>query len=384
MERHAYEPNEFHWGEGCTTALPAVLREHGRDRALIVCGQSTAESGIVERVADRLGASHVGTFAGSLAEKSIETVTAGVERKRSVDADLLVSVGGGTATDTAKAISVRDAEDALTFREMRAEFDGRDVHVPELTAEKDPVVAVTTTLSAGEISNAFGVTDVDAGEQFVVLDERIRPKACFYDPELTRTTPKRVLATSGMAAINHAVEILYSDSTAANPFYLATAEKALELLRTHLPTAYRSDDLKAIQDAQLGAAMSGLGATEVCINHGINHVLMARHPVSHGEGNSVLLPHGVRYNYEAVPDRIHRIASALGVDTGADDVLEATIAEIESIRDALDAPGRLRDVGVDRGDFEQLSTLAVDDPMMANNPRTVTVEGVRGILEAAW
>ncbi len=386
MQRHTYEPIEFVWGADATAELPGILEGLGCDRAMVVCGAHTADNGVADRVATALGDRHAGTYDGARPEKTVASVRAGVDAKRELSADALVSVGGGTATDTAKAIAVLAAEPGCSLPEMRATTSGGTVSVPALPAAKDPILAVSTTLSAAEISKGFGVTDPDAGEQFVVLDEKIRPEACVYDPDLARTTPAGVVASSGMAAVDHAVEIMYSATTASNPFYLATAAEALDLLTTHLPGAYNQADREALGRAQLGAAMSGLGATEVCVNHGINHVLTARHPLTHGEGNCILLPHGLRYNFEAVPDRLPRIARAFGVeDADADrETLKATVAAIETLQGALDMPTRLRDVGVDRDDFDATARLAVDDPMMANNPRDVTQDDVLSILKAAW
>jgi len=221
----------------------------------------------------------------------------------------------------------------------------------------------------------------------VLVDDAVRPAICFYDGVLAMTTPSDVFAETGMAAFDHAVEVLSSSETGSNPLYQATAERALQLLREHLPIAYREDDQEAVQYSLLGAAMSGLGATNVCINHGINHALCARHPVSHGEGNGILLPHGIRFNFEAVPDRIRQIGRALGLQTDSianDAILEAVVQEVHAIQDELDMPDRLRDVGVEKDDFEGIAKVAITDPAMANNPRQVNESDIVNILEAAW
>ncbi len=237
------------------------------------------------------------------------------------------------------------------------------------------------------MSNIFGVTDEARGEKVVILDEATRPEACIYDPAITATTPASTVASTGMNALDHAVEILYSEGHAENPFYQATAEKAIDLLTRNLPAAVNEPDTTALANAQLGAGLSGLGSVGgISINHGINHALCARHPVSHGDGNSILLPHGIDFNFEAVPERMCRIAEALGVETDAGDdvVRERMLSRIESLQEEIDVPRRLRDVGVDRDDFESVAAIAATDSAMANNPRPVTEADIVSILEAAW
>lgn len=389
---HRYESARFVAGEGCVSRLGELVDEAAAERVMLVCGRSTGRTeALIEPIVSSLGARHVGTFDGARPNTPLEMVRRGIRRKQELEADALVSVGGGSNHDTAAAIAALDAEDDRTLHDLKAttSSDG-ERHVPEMPAPKPPIFAVSTTLSAAEVTSAFGCTDEDRGEKAVCVDERIRPEACFYDPALTRTTPGELLAGSAMNAFDHAVETLYSERTGDNPFYQATAEKAITLLTENVVQAASDPaDLSAICRAQVGAAMSGLGALEgACVNHAINHNLCARHPVAHGDGNSILLPHGLRFNFEAVPTRVLRVSRAMGLDVDAMDdeaALEATLSEIRSLQHELGVPTRLRDIdGVDRDDFEALAEIDVSDPTMSNNPRPVTPADVVALLEAAW
>ncbi|QCJ47105.1 iron-containing alcohol dehydrogenase family protein [Haloprofundus sp. MHR1] len=392
VREHRYEAARFVWGENAIGRLDDLLPEAGVERAMVVCGEHVgANEELMGAVEDALGERHVYTYTGARGDTPLRTVEAGVEVFRDHNADGLVSVGGGSASDTAKAISVFAAENDRDLHEMKTQTteDGES-HVPELPATKTPVFAVSTTLSAAEVSNIFGVTDEEAGDKAVVLDEKIRPQACIYDSAATATTPPATVASTGMNALDHAVEILYSDGHAENPFYQATAEKAIDLLVTNLPAAVNDGDADALVDAQLGAGLSGLGIVGgISINHGINHPLCARHPVSHGDGNSILLPHGIRFTYDAVPERMARLATALGVEVEGDSAtdeatLEAMCDVVRDLQEEIGVPYRLRDVGVDRDDFEAMAKIAAHDSAMANNPKRVTESDIVDILEAAW
>ncbi|MFC6838446.1 iron-containing alcohol dehydrogenase family protein [Halomarina ordinaria] len=391
MPVHAYEANTFVWGAGCIDELSTRLDEVGATHVLVVCGEHVgANDDLFEAVERALGDHSTTRFTGARSDVPLETVMEGVRVKRDCRADVLVSVGGGSASDTAKAIATFDAEEGRSMDEMKAQTtDDGEAYVPALPAEKAAVFAIATTLSAAEVSNAFGVTDLERGEKGVLVDEKVRPVASFYDPELTATTPPSIIASTGMNALDHAVEILYSDPRGENPFYQATAARAIELLMAHLSDAVADpDDQTALEGAQVGAALSALGLIGgICINHGINHALCARHPVSHGDGNSILLPHGIAFNMPAVPERVRRIAAAMDIDTeGRDDqwVVRRVIESVRDLQTEIDVPYRLRDVDVDRDDFDELAAVAATDSAMASNPRPVTEADIRDVLDAAW
>lgn len=393
MLDHEYEPNRFVWGTDCADGLEELVAAEDATRAMVVCGEHVGgNERLMTAVESGLGSAHVHTYTGVRSHTPLETVERGVDALRSHDADALVSVGGGAASDTAKAIAVLHAEDGRTIHDLKAQTDeDGELDLPELPAPKVPLFAVATTLSAAEVSNAFGVKDEGAGEKAGIIDERVRPKACLYDPALLETTPKDVLASTGMNALDHAVEVLYSDSRGENPFYQATAEKAIGLLLDNLPAAVAPDaDRDALQDVALGAALSALGLVGgICINHGINHALCAKFPVAHGDGNSILLPHGVAYNHPVVPERVARIADAMDVpvdDPEDEAVVDGIRAKVGDLQDEIGVPKRLRDVDVpnDESAFREMAAVAAKDFAMASNPRPVSAADVERVLGEAW
>ncbi|MFC6992109.1 iron-containing alcohol dehydrogenase family protein [Haladaptatus sp. GCM10025707] len=380
---HEFERARFVWGDESVSRLDDLLAADAR--VMVVTGEHVgATPSVMDPVRAAIGERLVETYTGARPNVPHETVTEGVSRLEASGADALVSVGGGSASDTAKAIAIFAGEETDDLDQLRTHTVDGEVTVPDLPAAKVPLYCVVTTLSAAEVTNICGVSTPE--EKVVLLDEKVRPQACLYDPTVAATTPDAVIASTGMNALDHAVEILYSEGRSDNPFYQATAEKAIRLLTENLPGAV-SGDADARVQTQLGAALSGLGVVGgVSINHGVNHILCARHPLSHGDGNSILLPHGVRFTAPEAPEAIRRIARAMGVDaTGTDDeVVDAVVDAIATLQETLGTPTRLRDVGVDRDDFEAVAAIAVGEPSLASSPRDITEADIVSFLDAAW
>jgi len=387
---HQYERNHFLYGRSCTEQLGTLLDEIEAERPMLVHGEHVgANEAVMEPVEAAIGDRLVCRYDGVRPKTPKESVERGVEHKREHDADCVISVGGGSASDTAKAIVAKDAEDRpWTELESTVTEDGA-LEIPPMPEPKDPVIAVPTTLSAAEVSEAFGVTDFEREQRMVLIDEKVRSTGCVYDPELVETTPPSVLASSGMNALDHAVEIRYSAATGDNPFYQATAEKAITMLFEHLEPAVKGET-EAIEQVLYGAALSGLGIIGgYCINHAMNHVVCGYHDVSHGDGNSILLPHGIRYNFEAVPDRVMAIADAMGIESADSDRarMEQLLDELDELQRALDVPRSLSEAGVEPASDEHIREMAehaAADPGMASNPRPVTADDAFTILKDAW
>jgi len=390
QRHHQYERNHFFWGAGCIDNVGSLLEEIGAERPMLVCGRNVGSNEFVmDRIDEAFGDRLVDIYRGVRPNVPQEKADEGVERKREHDADCAISVGGGSASDTAKAIVTKDAEAGRSWDDLRSVItEEGEMDIPVLPEPKDPVVAISTTLSAAEVSEAFGVTGAEEGK--LVVDEKVRSTGCFYDPELAATSPSYVIASSGMNALDHAVEVIYSDVTGENEYYQATAEKATKLLFENLETAVNERDEDAIEKVLVGSSLSALGIIGgYSINHAMNHVLARMHDVTHGEGNSIILPHGIRYNYEAVPGRVMRIADAMGVrdDVSDDERLEILLEEIDALQQALDVPRSMTEAGVDPVTDDHLRELAEHaamDPGMASNPRPVSPDDAFRILKDVW
>ncbi|MDF9745184.1 iron-containing alcohol dehydrogenase family protein [Natrinema salsiterrestre] len=395
--RFEYEPATIRFGTGSVADLEAELAKRGLERALVVCGSTVGNTpAVIDPVRTGLGDRLVGVFDETTPKKRLATAIDGRERLRMDDADVLVSLGGGSSLDVAKIISTLAASDR-TAREVAAEFaETGTISVPEEGLV--PIVAIPTTLAGADLSTVAGVT---AAPESGVVDEEIgggvsdpglMPEAAVYDPDLVATTPESVLAGSAMNGFDKGLETVYASN--ATPVTDATARHGLEKLEDGL-RAFGDGDrdtetfetiLEGIVLVQYG--ISRPGETTLSIVHAFGHGLTRTYDVQQGAAHGVVVPHVLEYLFEQedVDARSGLLANALGVDDAADH--EAAVVEaVAEIRDGLGLPSRLRDVeGPKPEAFTAVAEAILADPFMANAPPGLdpTVDELEGVLEAAW
>ena len=383
-----------HYGPGCVAALADALASRGIARALLITGSTLAtKTDLVERVTAAAGGRIAGVFHETVQHVHRGSVLRAAEQARALGVDGIVSFGGGTPNDTSKAVAMALAEHvraSADFDALRVRFEyPSTVEVPPIRGRAPPMVAISTTLSGGEFTHFAGVTDEARKVKDLYIDRQLAARAVFLDPELTLQTPQWLWLSTGMRAVDHCVEALCS--TNAHPFTDALAKDALRTLGITLRgTLANPQDLATRTRAQLAAWMSvcGLANVNLGLSHGIGHQLGARNDVPHGVTSCVMMKAVMDYNREHVGARQALIAECLDRDIRGLSATEAASAGREAVlqlvRD-LALPWRLRDVGVGREDFSALAQDALEDLVVATNPRPVrSVEDVIGVLEAAW
>jgi alcohol dehydrogenase len=260
---------------------------------------------------------------------------------------------------------------------------------PPFRGQPVPHIALTTTLSAGEFTSGFGITDEArrvkegyGGSQFV-------PRVVILDPELTVHTPAWLWAATGMRAVDHAVERLYSPKH--QPLVDTLCMQALRYLFQYLPPSTREgQNLEARLYCQLGAWMSILGGMSVRtgISHAVGHQLGGHCNVSHGQTSCIMLPHAMDFNLPVAADRLALVAESAGIDTrgfSTEDAAQEAIKKVRRFIQGLGCPTRLRDVGVQETDFDLLAEAVMEEVHLMENP--VPIRGVAEILEMlrrAW
>jgi alcohol dehydrogenase class IV len=377
------------FGPGTANDLAAECDRLGVSRLMIVASPSLAAAVDLARFGKATGDRIAGVFTGGRPHVPHDVVLAAAERARELDADGVLSVGGGSPIDLAKAVGLCLAEDVHTREELlarRVVFAYPDsVQIPESTAPQLPHIAVSTTLSAGEFTSIIGITDTERRVKDLYIAPTLVPTTVVLDPELAVHTPRDLWASTGMRAVDHAVEALCS--TNAQPVTDALCADALHRLARYLPTsAADASDLHAAGQCQVAAWQSIYGLTNVNLglSHGIGHQLGARCGVPHGITSCVMLPAVLEYNLEYTREPQARIASILAEATGE----PAELGAGELVRrfvTALGQPTRLRDVGVAPEDFPALARDAMEDMIVAANPRPVPdAAEVVTILERAW
>jgi alcohol dehydrogenase len=373
--------------------LGAELRARRWRAVALFASPSAAASGQLDRLrAGALAGCEViavhGRVRAHAPAADSEAIAAGLRGRR---LDALVALGGGKVVDTAKGVAVLLAEGGR-LEDHCSLFTPPDRYLPrELPAPKLPVVAVPTTLAGAEMTPGGGATN-DRGVKRTFWDPKLVGRVSAYDPEVLGATPAGVLATTGMNALAHCAEGLYSRT--ANPVSTALALEATKGLADALPAiraeaspgaaAAAGTRLPAEVGAALGeaAALAGMviANARVGLHHAICHVLGARYGVPHGVANAIMLPPVLRFNLEATRDAQRRFAEALGVEA-AEDPPEV----VRRFRDALDVPARLHDAGLHRRDLDRVAADLMQERGLYFNPRRVDGPSqVREVLEWAW
>ena len=385
---------DVHYGAGSIAALEATLAQHGIERALLITGRTLAtKTDLVDKVVAASAGRINKTFCDTTQHVHRASVVAAVETARSINADGIISFGGGTPNDTGKAVllglaeNVRDVTDFDRYR-VRFEYPST-VEVPPVKGNALPMIAISTTLSGGEFTHFAGITDSDRQVKDLYIDKKLAARAVFLDPELTLETPDWLWLSTGMRSVDHCIEALCSIN--AHPFTDALASQALNMLNRYLRECKaRPDDLVARTNAHLAAWMSvcGLANVNVGLSHGIGHQLGARNDVPHGVTSCVMMPSTMAFNREHVGTRQVWIAEAMGCDIAGLDPSQAAALGRTAVQDLiadLELPTRLRDVGVAQDDFAAIAKDALEDLVVATNPRPVSsVEDVINVLHNAW
>lgn len=371
-------------GVGCLGRLGATLRELGVERPLIVSPRSLAGSDLAASVTARTGV-RTALFDGARAHAPLSSVRDGLSALRGGGCDGIISLGGSSAVDVAKGIAMLAAYGELEgLRGTSVSRDGR-LHIAhaELGGDLLPIVAVPTTLSGAEFTYQAGLTDEESGSKAQYYDRAALPKRIFLDAEATRATPTELWLTTGVKAVDHDVERLYSRDH--QPLSDALGLESLTTLFHDLPTS-RTDpsDLEARQRLLVAAWLAQFSTknVNVGIGHALGHQIAGLLDTPHGKIACVLLPYSMRFNAAAGAAQLTRIAVALGVEPSVGGAVEA----VRDLISRLAMPSRLRDIGVPRDSLPMIATRAMTDTALTGNPRTVhrADEILEEILIPAW
>ena len=375
------------YGRPAGAALRAEAERLGAKRVFVTTSKSVAQSALLASVIDGLGDLHAGTYAGITAHSPRPCVVEGAEMARKAGADQIVAVGGGSVIDATKTILIALWQNVANVDDLDAYRAGKPKEgaAPPSEAIKPPadairMIAVPTTLSAAEFNAFAGISDPRKGIKESFGHRLIVPRVIVLDPAATLATPMNLMLSTGLKAVDHAVERLCSQQ--AHPFALGTATEALKLLSCALPAHKANpDDMATRLDLQFGMWLSiGAGTSGVGVgaSHGIGHVLGAACHVPHGHTSCVMLPSVLRWNLPANEERQKRVGEAFGQPGAAAGDL------VEGLVKSLGLPGRLSEVGVGRDRFREVAEKSMHDRAVLNNPRPIKgPEQVMEILELA-
>jgi alcohol dehydrogenase len=290
----------------------------------------------------------------------------------------IVAAGGGSCSDTAKAIALLMAEGGRLADHASRFTPPRDLHIPVLRQPKVPIVSIPCTASGAEVTPSLGVRDAD-GRKLLFTDPQLASRVVLLDPQANLQVPPGVMLSTGMNGIAHCIEGLYSLDRA--PLAEVVALEALQRFAQALPQVQaRPGEVDARAQLLYAAHLSGLVLVNArtALHHAICHAIGSVTGVPHGEANAVMLPHALRFNAPAVGDALRRAA---WVVPGGQDV----IAWIESLATTLGVPKRLRDIGVAHDALPAIAHKTMGERGLYFNPRPVSdASEILDLLQQAY
>ncbi len=373
------------FGRGIIRNVGGEVSRLGASRAWVVTSPSVGRTPLLDQVRAGLGSRCVEIFEEVQPHSPTEVIAEAAKGVEKARADVLISLGGGSSIDTAKGIAALLAEGGPLPR-FGVRFTPPDrKEVPPLVAPKLPHIAIPTTLSGGEYSYSAGITE--GGRKYIVADPKLAPRTVLLDPEAARTVPPKLLAASGMNALAHCVEAVYSTHT--QPITQALCLAGITRLSRYLPRAVaQPEDLDALGEVQVGACLAGMGVYSAWtgIHHAIVHVIGGRFKVPHASIHALVLPYAMRWNLDGTAKAHAEIGRAMGIKAASDQ--EAAAAAPEAVMEMnrkMGLPLRLRDLGVPRDGLKLLAEDALGDYSVYTNPKPIHSAGqVLEVLEMAW
>ena len=355
-------------GPGKIAELGAELERRGLKRAIVVTGKTLGASRLLDNVTSAAGSRSAGVFKGArqhVPRSSVNELQEMIERQ---NADCLVSFGGGSPIDSCKVASYA----FLKKREI--------IHI-----------AIPTTLSAGEYTHAGGVTDETTLVKSGVSDPRLQARTVINDPALTLGTPEWLWVATGMRALDHAIETIYTPRH--HPISDALGAKAISILVEHLPASIKTtgtDQLAHRGYCQFAAWFSIFGSmnTRFGISHLLGHQIGPRWNVAHGVTSCITLPHAMRFMAEIAPERFGPIAEGFGVPFDPAKPKAGALACAEKTAQFIaqfDVPNSLNKAGVPQAEMGQIVPTVLHELAKSGVvDRPVTARDVERLLEAAY
>lgn len=375
-------PTRNLFGEDSVQEAGTLLQSLGGKKAMIVTDSFLATSGMAEDIQKILTDAGVESviFGGAEPNPKDTNVEDGLEVFNESKCDSIISLGGGSSHDCAKAIALV-ASNGGNIRD----YEGVDKSKNPLC----PMIAINTTAgTASEITRFCIITDTSRHVKMAIVDWRVTPQIAINDPKLMVGMPPSLTAATGMDALTHAIEAYVS--TDANPLTDAAAQMAITMITQYLPKAVANGVyMKARDKMAYGQYLAGIAFNNASLGyvHAMAHQLGGFYNLPHGVCNAILLPHVEEFNLIGNANRFRDIAKAMGENIDGLSTMEAArkaIAAIRQLSSQVGIPENLRSLGVKEEDFEAMAENAMKDVCQLTNPRKATKEQIVEIFKAAY
>lgn len=368
-------------GAGAIQEIPGELTRRGYKKVFVCTDPDLVKFGVAAKVTDLLDEAGIAysVYSDIKPNPTIQNVTDGVEAFKAAEADSIVTIGGGSAMDTAKAIGV-----IITNPEF-ADVRSLEGVAPTKNHAVFTIAVPTTAGTAAEVTINYVITDVEKVRKFVCVDTNDAPEVAVVDPEMMATMPAGLTASTGMDALTHAIEG-YTTKGAwemSDMFHLKAIELISKNLRDAVAEAKSGVPGSGREGMALAQYIAGMGFSNVGlgVDHSMAHTLSAHFDTPHGVACAMLLPIAMEFNKPVVIERLAKVAVAMGVDTtgmSTDEAADAAIAAVKQLSVDVQIPTVCEAITED--ELDTLTKDAMADACFPGNPREATYDDVMGMF----
>ncbi|HEB68123.1 MAG TPA: iron-containing alcohol dehydrogenase [Desulfobulbus sp.] len=376
------QPTQIHFGAGSINSLPEIITRAGGTKPLLVLDPGLIKAGLDSKIRTPLdNASIAYTLYDRVdPEPGLRLADAGTELARANNCDCVIGVGGGSAMDVAKAISI-----LLTNGGRALDYLG----LGKISKPGVPKIMVPTSAGTGaEVTFTAVFINEETGSKGGMNGDPLYPDAALLDPELTLSLPPRVTATTGIDALTHALEAF--TSVQAHPISEMYSIRAMELIADNIRSAYADGrNIEARGNMLLAALLGGkaLAIAGVGLVHAMAYPLGGMFGIAHGLANAVLLPYVTEYNLIGNLHKHALLAEILGQDVSGlslRDAAEVTVEELHLLNQDLGIPRSLRELKIPEDKLPEMAEIALTVARpVENNPRQPSKEDVIAIYQEA-
>ncbi|AJD32394.1 MULTISPECIES: iron-containing alcohol dehydrogenase [Clostridium] len=381
MERFTL-PRDLYFGEGSLEALKTLK---GKKAVVVVGGGSMKRFGFLDKVESYLNEAgiEVKLIEGVEPDPSVETVMNGAAVMREFEPDLIVSIGGGSPIDAAKAMWIFYEYPDFTFEQAVIPFG-----IPELRQKARFVAIPSTSGTATEVTAFSVITDYKKKIKYPLADFNLTPDIAIVDPDLAQTMPAKLTAHTGMDALTHAIEAYVAGlrSVFSDPL----AMKAIVMVKEYLVKSYNGDKESRGQ-MHLAQCLAGMAFSNALlgITHSMAHKTGAVFHIPHGCANSIFLPYVIQYNAKSCGERYATIAKNLGLaGENQDELVKALIEMIREMNKTMNIPLNLKEYGITEEEFKEnvkyISHNSVLDACTGSNPREIDDETMEKLFACTY
>lgn len=366
-------------GKGAISSIVDEVKARGFQKGFVCSDPDLLKFGVTKKVTNLLDENKLSyeIYSNIKPNPTIENVQAGVAAFQASGADYIISLGGGSSMDTAKAIAIiiKNPEFA----------DVRSLEGVANTKNKGVfTIAVPTTAgTAAEVTVNYVITDVEKKRKFVCVDAHDIPEIAVIDPDMMSTMPKGLTAATGMDALTHAIEgyITKGAWEMTDMFHL----KAIELISANLRGAVEGAEAGR-EGMALAQYIAGMGFSNVGLGvvHSMAHCLGAFYDTPHGVANAILLPTVMEYNSDVTGEKYMHIATAMGVKNASSmsqaEYRKAAVDAVKKLSSDVGIPADLKEI-VKEADLDALAESAFADACRPGNPKDTSPTEIKELYK---